>query len=330
MRRVAIGVTLALVAGCGVEGGAPVRVVVPKGATLRVAAESLEAKGVIRSPRLFLLYARFKGGDRRIKAGTYLLPRGEGWGSVLDALAGGKGLENTITVVEGWTLRQIVPQMARMLGAPVESVEVAVRDTALLRRLDVPTPTLEGYLFPDTYTFTDGTTPRAAVRTMVARFEEVWRAEWTARLDTIAMSRHDLLTLASIIEREAKLPPERPVIAAVYRNRLRDGMRLQADPTVQYAHGGHKPRLYYKDLEIDSPYNTYRYAGLPPGPIGAPGRPSMQAALYPAAVPYKFFVAFPDGHHEFTNDFASHGRTVQRARRLWDSVAVVRAAAVKR
>ena len=327
MRHVAIGMALALVAGCGGDGGAPVRVVVPKGATLRVAAESLEAKGVIRSPRLFLLYARFRGGDRSIKAGTYVLPRGEAWSSVLDALAGGKGLENTITVVEGWTLRQIVPQMARVLGAPVESVEVAVRDTALLRRLDVPTPTLEGYLFPDTYTFTDGTTPRAAVRTMVARFEEVWRPAWTARLDTIAMSRHDLMTLASIVEREAKLPPERPVIAAVYRNRLRDGMRLQADPTVQYAHGGHKPRLFYKDLEIDSPYNTYKYAGLPPGPIGAPGKPSIEAALYPAAVPYKFFVAFPDGHHEFTNDFGAHGRTVQRARRAWDSVAVVRAAA---
>ena len=317
---------VAVLVGCGGAGtGAPVRVTVPKGATMRVAADSLARKGVIRAPRIFLVYAKLRGGDRRIKAGTYLLRKGTGWGEVLDALAGGKGLMRAITIPEGWTLFQAVPQLARVLGVPVDSVQAAVRDTALLHRLDVPTPTLEGYLFPDTYTFPEGTTPRAAVRTMVARFEEVWRPEWTARLDTIAMSRHDVMTLASIVEREARLPEERPVIAAVYRNRLRDGMRLQADPTVQYAHGGHKPRLYYKDLEIDSPYNTYRKAGLPPGPIGAPGRPSIIAALYPAQTPFKFFVAFPDGHHEFTTDFAQHEVRVQRARRAWDSLATIQA-----
>jgi UPF0755 protein len=317
---------LALSVACGGDPGPAVRVVVPGGASLRVAADSLAAKGVIRSPRFFLLYARFRGGDRSIKPGTYSLRRGSKWSDVLDALAGGKGLVPTMTLVEGWTLRQIVPQLARVLETPVDSVQAAVRDTALLRRLDIPSGSLEGYLYPDTYTFTPGTTARTAVRTMVARFEEIWRPEWTARLDTIAMSRHDVLTLASIVEREARLREERPVIASVYLNRLKIGMRLQADPTVQYAHGGHKPRLYYKDLEIDSPYNTYRNAGLPPGPIGAPGRPSIIASLYPAQTPFTFFVAFPDGHHEFTRDFGSHERTVARARRQWDSVAVARQA----
>lgn len=294
---------------------------------MRVAADSLARKGVIRSARLFRLYAKLRGGERRIKAGTYVMRRHSSWNDVLDALAGGKGLVRTLTIPEGWTLFQVVPQLARVLGAPVDSVQAAVRDTALLHRLDVPTPTLEGYLFPDTYTFPEGTTPRAAVRMMVARFEAVWRPEWTARLDTIAMSRHDALTLASIVEREAKLPEERPVIAAVYRNRLRDGMRLQADPTVQYALGGHRSRLFYKDLDVDSPYNTYRRSGLPPGPIGAPGRPSIVAALYPAQAPFKFFVAFPDGHHEFTSDFREHSVRVARARRAWDSLAAVQARA---
>jgi UPF0755 protein len=242
-KRFFIGTLLALAIACGGDPGPAVRVFVPRGASLRVAADSLAAKGVIRTPRFFLLYARFRGGERSIKPGTYSLRRGSKWADVLDALAGGKGLVPTMTLVEGWTLRQIEPQLARVLEIPVDSVQAAVRDTALLRRLDIPSGSLEGYLYPDTYTFTPGTTARAAVRTMVARFEDVWRPEWTARLDTIAMSRHDVLTLASIVEREARLREERPVIASVYLKRLKIGMRLQADPTVQFAHGGHKPRL---------------------------------------------------------------------------------------
>ena len=141
---------------------------------------------------------------------------------------------------------------------------------------------------------------------MVRRFEQVWKPEWTARLDTLHMSRNDVMALAAIVEKEAKLPQERPVIAAVYANRVRHGMLLQADPTVQYALGKHVARVYYKDLEVESPYNTYKHKGLPPGPIASPGRPSIEAALYPASVPYEYFVAFPDGHHEFRRDLAGH------------------------
>jgi UPF0755 protein len=132
------------------------------------------------------------------------------------------------------------------------------------------------------------------------------------------------MALAAIVEKEARRPEERPVIAAVYLNRLKTGMRLQADPTVQYAIGQHVARVLYKHLEIDSPYNTYRYAGLPPGPIASPGRPAIVAALYPANVPYRFFVAYPDGHHEFTTSFAKHAVAVKSARREWDSVTALR------
>jgi hypothetical protein len=138
------------------------------------------------------------------------------------------------------------------------------------------------------------------------------------------MSRNDVMSLAAIVEKEARLPEERPVIAAVYLNRLKAGMLLQADPTVQYALGHHVARVYYKDLEIDSPYNTYKYKGLPPGPIASPGKPAIVAALYPANVPYRYFVAHPDGHHEFTTSFAEHSVAVKGARREWDSVAAVR------
>ena len=240
---------------------------------------------------------------------------------VVDALVSGRGLVRVVTVVEGWELRQIAPQLARSLGVPRDSVDAAVRDTALRARLDVPTPTLEGYLFPATYTFPDGTTARDAVRQMVARFERAWRPEWDARLQALALRRHDALTLASIVEREAVRPEERPVIAAVYYNRLRKGMRLEADPTIQYALGRHTARVLYRDLDVDSPYNTYRRTGLPPGPIGAPGAPSIAAAVAPANVPYLYFVAMPDGHHEFRTTYAEHLVAVREARRALQAVA---------
>ena len=189
---------------------------------------------------------------------------------------------------------------------PIDSVNAAVRDTALRARLDVPTPTLEGYLFPDTYAFPLGTTARQAVHEMVKRFEREWKPEWNAQLTTLALNRNDIVTLASIIEKEAKRPEERPVISAVYHNRLRKRMLLQADPTVQFALGRHTARVLYKDLEVNSPYNTYKYAGLPPGPIASPGGPSLVAALFPANVSYLYFVADSDGHHEFRTTLAEH------------------------
>jgi UPF0755 protein len=322
-RAAMLATTIAL-AACRGSGTGRVRVIIPHGSTLRVAAESLAHAGVVQSATMFRVYAKLRGSDRSIRAGTYVFQRGGSWGEVLDDLRGGKGLEHAITIPEGWSLYQIVPQLARVLGAPIDSVQAAVRDTALLHALDVPTPTLEGYLFPDTDVFPDGTTPRAAVRVMVDRFQRVWQPDWNQRLQELAMSRNDVMALASIVEKEARLPEERPVIAAVYLNRLKTGMLLQADPTVQYALGKHVARVMYKDLEVASPYNTYKHVGLPPGPIASPGRPSIVAALNPAKVPYRYFVAYPDGHHEFTTDFAKHSVAVRNARREWDSVSALR------
>lgn len=293
-----------------------VRVVVPRGASLRAAAESLAARRVIRSAILFRTYAAWTSRDHAIKPGTYLFRPGTSYRTLVSALENGRGLVHVVTVVEGWELSKIASQLARALGTPRDSVEAAVRDTALLARLDIPTATLEGYLFPATYTFPAGTTAREAVRQMVARFEQAWHPEWNARLQALALKRHDVVTLASIVEREAVRPEERPVIAAVYYNRLRKGMRLEADPTVQYALGRHTARVLYRDLEVQSPYNTYRRTGLPPGPIGSPGSPSMAAAIDPADVPYLYFVAAPDGHHEFRTTYAEHLQAIQEVRAL--------------
>jgi UPF0755 protein len=307
--------------------GPAVRVVIPQGSTFRAAADSLARAGVIGRPRLFGAFARFTGGDRDLKPGTYLFRRGTPWRDVLAALTGGEGLVRSVTIPEGYSLAQISATLSHALEVPVDSVLAAARDTILLRRLRVPTPTLEGYLFPDTYAFPEGTTATRAVAEMVRRFEREWQPEWDERLAELSLSRHELVTLASIVEREARIAAERPVIAAVFLNRLRIGMPLQADPTVQYARGEHTSRITYPDLQIDSPYNTYRYPGLPPGPIASPGGASLRAALTPADVDYLYFAAFPDGRHEFRRNFEEHARVVRQSRPAWDSVR--RAAAAK-
>lgn len=315
VRRRLGAATLVLLAGCGGAGGPRVRVTIPSGSSFGVAVDSLARARIISTPRLFRLYASLLGRDRDLKAGTYAFQRGASWNEVLDALTRGKGVVHTVTIPEGFALTSIVPLLARTLGVAPESVAVAATDSALRRELDVPTPTLEGYLFPDTYTFADGTTAAQAVRMLVTRFERGWKPAWNARLQQLAMSRHDIVTLASIIEKEARLAEERPVISAVYHNRLRMGMLLQADPTVQYALGRHVDRVLFKHLELDSRYNTYRYAGLPPGPIASPGEASIEAALYPANVPYLYFVAHPDGHHEFRKTFSEHTEARAQIRR---------------
>ncbi|MFL5613354.1 MAG: endolytic transglycosylase MltG [Gemmatimonadaceae bacterium] len=312
--------TGSVAASCTRATGKPVRVTVPPGASLGTAADSLQHAGVIGSARLLRLYAMVRHDDRNVKPGTYMLRRNSGYAVTLDAIRGGKGLVHTVTIPEGFSLSQIIPLFAAKLGVSADSLQAAVRDTALLHRLDAPTPTIEGYIFPDTYVFPEQTTARVAVGTGVKRFEQIWQPEWTARLDTIGLSRHDVMTLASIVEKEARLPEERAVIAAVYMNRLRDHMLLQADPTVQYALGEHQSRVLYKHLEVSSDYNTYKHPGLPPGPIASPGRASIVAALYPANVPYRYFVALPDGHHEFRSDFAGHESARRLARRAWDSL----------
>ena len=319
VRRLAgLGAALLLgfAAACGSDDRSSVTLTIPEGASFRAAAESLAVHGVIDHPRLFGWYAARRGMDRNIHYGTYFIRRGGSWNEVLTTLAQGRGIMHRVRVTEGLPLWEIIPRLARELELEPESLEVAVRDSALLERLGVPDghETAEGYLFPDTYDFPDDVTARQAVELMVRRFEYVWKPEWTARLAEIDMTRHEIVTLASIVEKEVRRGEERPVVAAVYLNRLKIGMPLQADPTIQYALKRRPGRVYYRDLRVDSPYNTYRHTGLPPGPIAAPGAASLEASLYPANVPYKFFVAHPNGHHEFRTTYREHLKAIEMVR----------------
>ena len=303
-------------AGCGDGDQTRVTITIRRGSPFREAADSLAAHGVVEHPRLFGFYAARRGLDRNIRYGTYLIRRGSGWNEVLNALQQGQGIISRVTIPEGWPLWEILPTLSKALEVPMESLEVAVRDTLQLQRVGAPlgTETLEGYLFPDTYDFPGRATARQAVDLMVHRFEQVWKADWNARLTELKLSRHQILTLASIVEKEVRRESERPLVAAVYSNRLRIRMPLQADPTVQYAQKKRPGRVLYRDLKVDSPYNTYRRVGLPPGPIASPGLASIEAALFPADVPYRFFVAHPDGHHEFRTTYGEHLAAIEMVR----------------
>ncbi|HXE56840.1 MAG TPA: endolytic transglycosylase MltG, partial [Gemmatimonadales bacterium] len=284
----------------------------------------LVARGVVTNRLWFKLVARLTGADRSIQAGVYEFPAGASATQVLRTLEEGRAVALRFTVPEGLTVAEIAALAEERLGVPADSVVVAARDPALIEALGVPgagpARSLEGFLLPETYLLPVDIGGRELVRIMAEHFVRGWDPAWDARLDTLGLSRLELTALASIVEGEARHDDERAIIAGVYHNRLRRRMPLQADPTVQYAiqlkTGRRKSRLFEKDYLIDSPYNTYLHPGLPPGPVCAPGRKSLVAALYPADVPYLFFVARPDGRHVFTRTYDEHLRAVAAVRRM--------------
>jgi UPF0755 protein len=310
-------------AACG--GGAPAgagatRVTLPPGATFAQVTDSLAAHGVVGNRLFFKLLARIRGVDRSVRAGIYEFPAGVSSAKVLDMLAAGETLTLRLTVPEGLTIHEVAALAEERAGIPADSLRAAAMDGAAASALlELPVPSFEGFLQPETYSLSPGTRAHALVRMMAEGFQQSWRPEWTARLDSIGMGRLELVTFASIVEGEARADDERETIAGVYRNRLRIGMALQADPTVQYAitlqTGRRKPRLYEKDYGTPSPYNTYLHPGLPPGPVNSPSRRSIEASLYPASVPYLYFVAGPDGRHIFSRTYDEHLQAVARVRR---------------
>lgn len=329
-RRSAAGALLLgflLLAGCSGEGsGPPVRVTIPKGSGLAAASDTLAAHDIIRWPAGFRLYGRWKGATSALKPGVYEMRRGTGWATALRKLTSGDVVKVRVVVPEGWTASQVAERIARVTGKPADSVVALLADTAAPKRYGVPGPTLEGYLYPATYVFPLGTGPRPMIRAMVQRYRKVWTPAMRARADSIGMSERDVVALASIVEKEAKVWGERDTISAVYHNRLKIGMPLQADPTVQYALGVHQARLLYRDIQevADNPYNTYRRRGLPPGPIASPSRGAIEAALRPANVPYLYFVAQPNGKHVFTRSLAEHNAAKRTIRRELDTARIAR------
>lgn len=319
MRRLVV-VTLLAIGSAGCNGPEPtgtVDVRIARGSGSIEIGRTLDSAGLIDHPRVFSLYVRVRGDDQSLKAGHYRFPAGARWPELVDMLVAGSVVTHPVTLPEGFTLREMAPRLAAITGLSPDSILKLARDSVLAAAIGAPGPTLEGYLFPETYRFAEGVDPIEALTAMVDRYQAFWGPEERAKADSMGLSEREVVTLASIVEEEARHAEERPVIAGVYLNRLEIGMMLQADPTVQYALGAPKERLLYRDIDAvaDNPYNTYTHAGLPPGPIASPGEAALRAVLEPADVPYLFFVARPDGSHEFTRTAREHINAKNRIRR---------------
>ena len=319
----------AMLSCSGPAPGAPrERLFVAKRATLHTVAETLAVHHIISSPRSFLFRARllgwfdakYRGLDRHLRPGRYEFAHGEGTRKILDDMLKGNTADDYFTVPEGATIWEIAHEAHRKLGMDSLAFVAATRDTTLLRRLGIPrgAKSAEGYLFPETYRVVFGASAEQLVDQMVDMFLSQWDTTMQKRADALGVTRHQVVTLASIVEAEARKYQERRTIAGVYWNRLhrKPPMKLEADPTVIYALGKHVTRVLKRDLQVGSPYNTYKHTGLPPGPIDSPGRASLVATLYPGKHQFLFFVARPDGTHMFSKTWAEHTDSVKVARRL--------------
>ncbi len=286
---------------------------IPHGTSSGQIAEMLTEAGVVRSRFDFVL-ARVLRRGRRLQAGEYRFTKPASALEIYGRIARGDIYYHELVVPEGWNMFDIAAGVEKLGVSSAEDFLKAARNPAMIRDLDPHAPSLEGYLFPSTYRLSRHTTPEQICRLMTDQFRAVWR-----KLGTKARV-HDTVTLASLVEKEGKLEPERPMIAAVFLNRLRIGMKLDCDPTTIYAAllaDRYRGTIYRSDLERESPYNTYRSPGLPPGPIANPGLPSINAVLEPAASDALYFVLRPDGEgaHQFSANIAAHEQAIARYRR---------------
>ena len=291
---------------------------VDPGASTSEVASALAEENLVHDGRVFALYTRYRGYDGRIQSGWYHLTRAMTPDEILEYLVDGRVSERSFTVPEGLNVGQTLRALEEQGMGTSEELEAAASRADLVADWlpsdyagDSP---LEGYLHPNTYRIPWDAGADDVIVRMIDGFREYWNAERAGRAEALDMTVHEVVTLASIVEREAVAEAERPVVSGVFHNRMEIGMRLEACATVHYAIGRPGGELSNADLETESPYNTYRVGGLPPGPIASPGAASLDAALYPESVPYLYFVAKDDGTHAFAETFAEHQANINRYR----------------
>jgi UPF0755 protein len=288
---------------------------IPAGAGSRSIGDRLVQAGIIRDPLVFRAALYVSGEARRLQAGEYRFDRAMTPLEVVDKLARGDVYVIGITFPEGLTMEEMAKIYETHGLGPASAFLMAARDPAAIKALDPLARDLEGYLFPETYRLPRHSDAALLVKQMTARFEMVFTPAMREAAESRGLTVRQAVTLASIVEKESARAEERPLVAAVYANRLRIGMPLQADPTVIFGlqrAARYTGNLRRDDLDFDSPYNTYRYPGLPPGPIASPGRGSLEAAVQPAGVDFLYFVSRNDGSHEFARTLEEHNRNVQK------------------
>ena len=293
-----------------------VKVAINQGESLDIISKNLLNKGVITNKRICQLITRIKGLDTSIPIGAFNRKSGNVNRDIINHLVFGIPERRRVTILEGWNSRQLAKHLSNEMGLDYDNIIKTVNDKNFIKSLKIQSESLEGYLYPDTYFFYDGVDEVSVIKRLVRESQVFWNDSNIAMANSMNFSQHEILTLASIIEGEAIYDSERPIISAVYHNRLKRGMRLQADPTIQYVIEDGPRRLLNKDLRIKSPYNTYLYKGLPPGPINSPGFMSLHAALYPQENEYLYFVAKGDGYHTFSKNEKEH----ERAKRAFQRV----------
>jgi len=307
-----------------VENGDTVTIIIRKGESAEKVAQKLFEGKIIDKTFLFLLFSKLTGLEGSIKYGKHKLKKNLPTFRVLWAITredAGK-VEETVTIFEGLNLREIARTLNYWLEIDTIRFLKLCRDPVFIKKLSIKypllknPPSLEGYLFPDTYKFFWGDPEEKIIETMVKRLFEIWSPRYSSRAESLQMNLHKVLTLASIIEKEAAIEKERFLISAVFHNRLKRGKLLESCATVEYILPKRKARLSYDDLKIDSPYNTYIYKGLPPTPICSPGLMSIYAALYPAPVKYLYFVSKGDGTHLFAVTWRQHEKNRMLVRKI--------------
>ncbi|MFM8551203.1 MAG: endolytic transglycosylase MltG, partial [Nitrospiraceae bacterium] len=288
---------------------------IQEGTTLRQVAALLQREQLLRHQWGLILLGKLTSSDRRIVAGEYALRSDMTPKDLLAELRSGHVVLHAVTIPEGYTAVQIAELLDQKGIVDGREFLRLVHDRGFIRTLNLDTDSLEGYLFPDTYRLARGVKSQEMIAAMVAGLRQVLTPELQARAKDVNMSLHDVLTLASVIEKESGVEAERELVSAVFHNRLRRHIPLQSDPTVIYGIQNFNGNLTRKDLAAASPYNTYRNQGLPPGPIANPGAGSIRAALYPVPTSYLYFVSRNDGTHEFSSTLAEHNRAVDRYQR---------------
>ncbi len=285
---------------------------IAEGTSFSAVARRLREHRMIKSDWAFVWMGRLRGLDRNIIPGEYEFHGGMTSAAILTKLATGAVRRYAVTIPEGFSARQIAGVLHdKQLADRAEFIRLT-RDPAFLRTLALSVNDLEGYLFPDTYFFARHMEPETMMKAMVSRFKQIVTEAYRARAEALGLSLHQVVTLASVIEKETARPDERVLISGVFHNRLRRKIPLQSDPTVIYALHDFDGDLRKHDLLIESPYNTYRILGLPPGPIANPGKAAIHAALYPASTDYLYFVSRNDGSHEFSATLAEHKHAVRK------------------
>jgi UPF0755 protein len=284
--------------------------IIQNGMNLRTVSDFLEKEGIIRSSLAFMIRARLKGIGRMIKAGEYSLNPSMRPERIMEMITRGEVVAYNVTIPEGFTLEQIADVLSSYSLITKGEFLQYVNQDGIERMYDVKGPGLEGYLFPDTYRFVRGLNAKAIVDAMIMRFRTIL-APLESRILESGMGLHEVVTLASIVEKETGNPDERPLIASVFLNRLKKGMRLDSDPTVIYGMKDYSGNIRKNDLTAYSPYNTYVIKGLPPGPIANPGYHSIKAVLFPADTEFLYFVSKNNGSHHFSKELAEHNRAVR-------------------